>query len=85
MPQVPLGEIETHFWLTRSVARCMGVSLTEAMAEGKLTPDDYAQIVTRCRASDCSEKCQVWLAAQQSRAKEAPEFCANSKPLNDLL
>ncbi len=85
MLQKPLGEIEKHFWLTRSVARCMGVSLTEAMAEGKLTPDGYAGIVTRCRASACSEKCQNWLATHQSQASAAPEFCTNAQSLNELL
>lgn len=84
MPIITLGEIEKHFWLTRSVARCMGVSLSEAMAEGRLAADDYANIITRCRASHCSEKCQLWLASQQSKAKTAPDFCANAKLLNDL-
>lgn len=84
MPKASLDEIDTHFWLTRSVARCMGVSLSDAMAQGKITSDDYARIVGRCLASDCGEKCQVWLAKQQSRAKSAPDFCANAKVLNDL-
>ena len=85
MPKTPLGDIETHFWLTRSVARCIGVSLTEAMADGSLSPDDYARMVTRCRAAECSQKCQIWLAAQQARAKAAPDFCANANLLNDLI
>lgn len=84
MHRTPLGDIEKHFWLTRSVARCMGLSLTEAMAEGKLTPHDYAQMVTRCRGSACNERCQIWLAAQQARAATAPEFCANAEDLNKL-
>ena len=28
----PLGDPAMHFWLTRSVARAMGLSLSEAMA-----------------------------------------------------
>lgn len=84
MPRTPLGDIEKHFWLTRSMARCMGVSLTEAMVEGKLSARDYAVMVTRCRAADCSDACQVWLATQQVRAQTAPEFCANARMLNDL-
>ncbi len=84
MDRTSLGDIEKHFWLTRSVARCVGVSLTEAMADGKLTPFDYAQMVTRCRAATCSERCQIWLAAQQAKATKAPEFCANASVFNDL-
>jgi len=84
MQQVRLGEIEKHFWLTRSVARCIGVSLSEAMVTGRLTPQGYAEMVTRCRASGCSQNCAQWLAAQQRRADAAPEFCANAESLNNL-
>ncbi len=84
MRHVPLGDIEKHFWLTRSVARCVGVSLTDAMAEDQLSPDGYAELVTRCRASDCSGRCQAWLALQHELAESAPEFCANADALNAL-
>ncbi|WP_170331886.1 DUF6455 family protein [Ruegeria arenilitoris] len=84
MTRCVLGEVEKHFWLTRSVARCMKISLTEAMADGRLTPDRYAEMVTRCRASNCSDQCSVWLAEQQSEADAAPEFCANADQMNAL-
>ncbi len=45
----PLGDPAKHFWLTRSVARAMGLSLSEAMAEDRLSALDYADLVTRCR------------------------------------
>lgn len=85
MKHVRLGEIEKHFWLTRSVARCMGVSLSEAMAEGRLTAQAYSEMVTQCRAADCSEKCALWLARQQGQASAAPVFCANTKALDALI
>ncbi|WP_170758461.1 DUF6455 family protein [Ruegeria lacuscaerulensis] len=84
MTQGVLGEVEKHFWLTRSVARCMNVSLSEAMAEDRLTADRYAELVTRCRASHCSTQCTIWLAAQQSEARSAPDFCPNADLLNAL-
>ncbi|NVO54425.1 hypothetical protein HW561_01300 [Rhodobacteraceae bacterium B1Z28] len=84
MPNVDLGDIEKHFWLTRSVARCLGVSLTEAMAEGQLSPEGYAELITRCRASHCCGQCEVWLATQQDLAGSAPNFCANADILNAL-
>ncbi|MGV6805701.1 MAG: DUF6455 family protein [Ruegeria sp.] len=85
MRQLRLGEIEKHFWLTRSVARCAGISLSEAMAEGRLTEQGYCEMVTRCRAADCSEKCALWLSMQQAKAEKAPGFCANSDALNALI
>ncbi|CUJ85076.1 hypothetical protein RUE5091_00295 [Ruegeria denitrificans] len=79
-----LGDVEKHFWLTRSVARCMNISFTEAMAKGHLTPERYAELVTRCRVSQCSDQCGSWLSEQQSEAQRAPEFCANADLLNAM-
>lgn len=79
-----LGDVEKHFWLTRSVARCMNLSLTEAMTEGRLSAERYAEMVTKCRAADCSETCAMWLAEQQAKADKAPEFCVNAQALNAL-
>lgn len=84
MSRTALGDIDKHFWLTRSTARCVGVSFTEAMAEGRLTPQGFAEIVTRCRAADCSQKCESWLATQQAQPASPPEFCANASALNAL-
>ncbi len=84
MAQIALGDIEKHFWLTRSVARCLGLSLTDAMTDGRLSAEGYAELVTRCRASNCDAQCALWLADQQSIKDAAPEFCANADALNAL-
>ncbi len=84
MPPIPLGDIEKHFWLTRSVARCMGVSLTDAMADGRLSEHGYAEMVTRCRAAQCDGRCELWLGSQHTQLQKAPEFCANAEVLNNL-
>lgn len=76
-----LGDIEQHFWLTRSVARVMGVNLSEALAEGRLTPEQYCEMVTRCRAGGCQDACQMWLACQTETAQNPPFGC----PLGDVL
>ncbi len=82
--RVTLGDIERHFWLTRSVARCMGVNLSEAMSDGRLSPEEYAEMVTRCRASGCHLQCQEWLAGQLEQAEAAPEHCPNAAIYNRL-
>ncbi|WP_425043456.1 DUF6455 family protein [Primorskyibacter sp. S87] len=81
---VRLGEIERHFWLTRSVARTMGISLSEAMADGRLTEQGYAEMVTRCRAGGCHKQCELWLACQANSSKAAPSHCMNESILNRL-
>ena len=84
MPQDLLGDIDKHFWLTRSAARCVGVSLTEALADGQLSPEGYAELITRCRTCPNGQRCEVWLATQQEWAGAVPDFCANANALNAL-
>ena len=79
-----LGDVHRHFWLLRSVARSMNVDLSAAMAEGKLSDLDYAQMVTRCRGAGCGAACSLWLAQQQDHAQAAPAFCANADVLDGL-
>lgn len=81
---VKLGEIERHFWLTRSVARMIGVNLSEAMADGRLTEQGYTDLVARCRTGGCCATCEAWLATQTGRAEAAPAHCANADALNRL-
>lgn len=79
-----LGDFQLHFWLTRSVARVLGVSFTEAMAEGQLTEGEFTDLVTRCRAAGCSGFCEIWLAAQTDTPGAAPVHCPNATVLNQL-
>lgn len=79
-----LGDPARHFWLTRSVARSMGVSLSEAMSTGRLSAQGYAQMVTDCRKCLFVTQCEHWLAQSGGGASEAPEVCANADLLNDL-
>ena len=82
---IKLGDIEPHFWLTRSVARSCGISLTEAMSVGRLTPHEYSVMVTQCRASGCRAKCEHWLSHQTGLKSEVPGHCANAQILKQLV
>lgn len=79
-----LGDPARAFWLTRSVARAMNISLSEAMADGRLSADHYTQMVTRCRTCACTEHCELWLARSAKGADTAPEVCANADTYNRL-
>lgn len=82
---IPLGAPERHFWLTRSMARSIDVSLSEAMAEGQLSPQGYAELVTRCRQCPHVEACQHWLgSADAVNADQVPDHCLNATILNRL-
>ena len=82
--EISLDEIEQHFWLTRSVARVMGVSLSEAMADGRLSLDQLTEMVSRCRAAGCHKACLQWLADQSATADAAPAHCASAQLLKQL-
>ncbi len=81
-----LGDIERHFWLTRSMARTVGVNLSEAMSAGIMAPDEYSRMVTRCRQADCAERCAEWLGQHTSGSvSDPPPFCAHASQLKALL
>lgn len=80
-----LGDPNRAFWLTRSVARAVGVSLSEAIAEGALLPAEYSEMVTRCRKCPHGATCELWLAKHGAGAAEVPDYCANAQRLNGLI
>ncbi len=79
-----MGDPARHLWMTRSVARTMGVSLSEAMAEGRLSHKDYADLVTNCRSCCFVETCEQWLAEQSGRADAAPPCCQHAQLFSSL-
>ncbi|MCR9114024.1 MAG: DUF6455 family protein [Rhodobacteraceae bacterium] len=81
---MPLGDPNRHFWITRSIARAMDINLSDAMSTNRLTPSDYATMVTRCRMCPHVERCLKWLGESGGAAQAAPEFCANADWLNGL-
>lgn len=79
------GETDLHFWLTRSVGRCIGLNFRIAMDQGRLSPDDYLDLVHACQSCPHVASCQHWLAGQSGRiAGRAPEFCPNAAALDAL-
>ncbi|WP_372893738.1 DUF6455 family protein [Rhodosalinus sp.] len=50
------------FWIARSVARTLGLDLTAALADGRLTRSGYAALVARCETCPVAGACQRWLA-----------------------
>lgn len=68
-----------HFWITRSVARVMGINLSEAMSDGRLTAEEYAEMVAVCANCGRANTCHLWLARQLDQAGEPPEGCPNRR------
>ena len=79
-----LGDPARHFFMTRSVARMMGLSLSEEMQNGHLAPAAYAGMVTCCRGCALVEACEEWLARQVPGQAGTPPGCCNAELLNQL-
>jgi hypothetical protein len=79
------GDTDLHFWLTRSVGRCIGLSFSAAMDQGQLSPDDYLDLVRACQGCSHVVPCQHWLGNQAGRIpRRAPDFCPNGAALDAL-
>lgn len=78
------GNIDLHFWITRGMARRMGVNLTEAMHDGFLTQADFATMITRCRGCEGADGCMAFLSAHASERGSAPDWCKNGNILREL-
>ncbi|MEC3861264.1 DUF6455 family protein [Mesobacterium sp. TK19101] len=79
-----LGDPTRHFWITRSVARVMGLNLADEMASGRLSEKAYAQMITRCRGCPLTNQCTEWLASRTDLSRTAPDGCRNASELNRL-
>ena len=69
--------------LTRGMARSVGLDLVGAVAEGRLSRPDLADLVERCEACDQSSRCTSWLAVTL-KTDDLPGFCPNARALAAL-
>ncbi|MFD1196363.1 DUF6455 family protein [Seohaeicola saemankumensis] len=79
-----LGDPDRHFWLVRSVARVMGISLGEALLQGAMEQDACRRMIDRCRTCAVVRACHDWLAESSGRADAPPPGCVISTDLNRL-
>jgi len=75
---------ERHFWLTQGMARTVGVNITEEIARGKLTREDFANMVVRCGSCEFSERCVRWMAEGRHIDEGPPGFCLNHESIQAL-
>lgn len=75
---------ERHFWLTQGMARTAGVNLTEAIAGGRITRADLADMVVRCAACEYPERCVRWMAEGTHLDANPPAYCLNHEAIAAL-
>lgn len=75
---------ERHYWLTQGMARTTGVRLSDAVAAGRITRADLAQLVVRCSSCRFSDDCVRWMAEGRHQDQTPPAYCLNHEPLAAL-
>tara|TARA_B100002051_G_scaffold254638_1_gene269583 strand:- start:622 stop:885 length:264 start_codon:yes stop_codon:yes gene_type:complete len=78
------SEIDLNFWVTRGMARRLGVNISEAMHNGFLTQADFAEMITTCRTCGRTEFCLAVLAEKGEGPQAIPTDCPNYEVLTSL-
>ena len=45
----PLSTLNRHYWLAVTMAKASGADLVQAYADGRLSAEEWADVVHRCR------------------------------------
>ncbi len=77
-------KLDEHYWLTRGMARALGLSLSGALRDKRLTGDDLSLMVARCVACGRKADCTQWLAHHGAGAPDLPGYCAIAPDLRAL-
>ncbi|MCT4556753.1 MAG: DUF6455 family protein [Pelagimonas sp.] len=79
-----MGPTNTHFWLLQRMAKTTGVDLVTAYDRDILAPQEWADLVTRCRTCQWAEGCGRFLSEQALTERPLPDNCVNGKALNTI-
>ena len=71
-----LGNARDHFWRVIKMAKANRVNLSDALDDGTITVDEYADMITGCRGCEQVGQCDRLLAAQPVLS-ESPSYCVN--------
>lgn len=78
-----LGKIMPHFRLVHRMGKTTGTDIVAAHREGRLTQQDWAQMIHFCRGCEWAEGCADWMA-QQHTGVNAPRSCPNRSRFAEL-
>lgn len=78
----PLGDAREHYWMTIKMGDALGLPLVEAWEDGYLSPDAYAEMITRCRG--CAEPAACARLLDGGKLEKPPSYCANGPAWAEL-
>ena len=79
----PLGDELEHYWMMTDMAAATKAGLVAAYQDGRMTHDDWADMVLRCRSCTWASGCREWLKRNEA-ADVPPTLCANRDQLVQL-
>jgi hypothetical protein len=71
-----LGNIMTHFRLVLRMGQTTGADLVQAHRSGKLSQEEWAEMIQFCRGCASAQDCPEWMDRQTAGA-DAPRICPN--------
>ncbi|WP_073033518.1 DUF6455 family protein [Roseovarius pacificus] len=72
----PIGSQCRHYWLLQDMAKATQVDLARAFREGRISTQEWAGMVGRCRACSWPDGCQSWLRRTPG-PRHIPARCCN--------
>lgn len=82
-PKALAGE-KVAMWRVLGMADATGTDLVRAYEEGRLSQEDWAETVTRCRGCQWAEGCDAWLDAADGSERPVPQACPNAARFDAL-
>lgn len=79
-----LGPATDHYWLVQRMAKATGVDIVHASNAGLMNQDEWAEVVTTCRACVWAEGCARWLDLQEDAIQPTPETCLNRQKMQAM-
>lgn len=73
----PLGDARERYWMTIKMADAVGLSLVDAWSAGRLSPQAFDGMITRCRGCSEPRACARLLEGRPALDKP-PAYCANA-------
>lgn len=79
----PLGNPLYHLQLMERMSQAVGARLSEALAEGSISTESWAGMITRCRRCRAAARCAAFLAAHERAGSPMPG-CRNAGALMQM-
>jgi len=81
----PLGSENRHYWMALTMAKRTGADMQRALEDGRISHEDWAELVQRCRGCAWAEGCACWMAVQEDGLASIPAACPNATTFEKVL